>query len=128
MTPLDLIDRFTEYAGPVLAELLVLGIAITAYQRTRRRSLLLIAISCVTTAVFTIGRFVLDDKASWFWWGLYTVAVNASSVLWVVGSWLLFRHYMRLAPADAQPGASPNCGPAEQVGGSGVAEGPPSVT
>jgi len=127
MTTLDMIDRLTVFT-PVLANLLVFGLATTAYQTTRKRSLLFIAICCAIEAVFAIGRWVLDDTASWLRWGAYTLAMNVSSGLWLVGCWLLFRDYVRLLGSRAQPGASPNGGPATLGGNSGVIGGPPSVS
>lgn len=127
MTSLDMIDRFTEF-GKILAEVLIFGLAVTAYNNTRKRSLLFIAISCGISAVFGLGYYVLDGSTSWFRWGAYTLAVNLSSVLWVLGSWLLFRHYVGLVGPGAQPGAPPSGGPGGPVADSGASGRPPSVS
>jgi hypothetical protein len=58
----------------------------------------------------------------WFWLSanvLPVLTAAASLVLWI---------FRRGRPLAAQPGASPNGGPATPVGNSGVAEGPPSVS
>jgi hypothetical protein len=46
----------------------------------------------------------------------------------LIGLFLLRRQWIRSERTIAEPGASPNCGPATQLGHSGVAEGPQSVS
>lgn len=102
MSTLDIIDRITDFTG-VLGNLLVIGFATAAYQATRKRSLLLIAISCAISVVFSLGFLVLDGEPSWVRWGVYTLAMNLGSVLWVYGAWRLFRDYTEMVERCAQP-------------------------
>ena len=124
MTLPDFIDRFVEFAMFV-ANVLVGALATKAYQDTRKRCLLLIAVSAGIGAVLTAAPWIREDRSSWTYWGFYTVATICDLSLWVAGAWLLFRDYATLI---AHRSAAPNGGPATPVANSGVTEGPPSVT
>lgn len=127
MTLPDFIDRFVEFAG-FLANILVLGLTASAYHRTGRRSLLLIAISAGIAAVLVAAPWIRPDVPSWGFWGFWIVATLSDLTLWAIGIRLVVKEYDDLAARSAQPSASPNGGPDTQLGNSGVTEGPPSVS
>jgi hypothetical protein len=127
MTTLDFIDRFTNFTG-FLANVLVCAFAAMAYQNTRKRSLLFIAIACGIGAIFFIAPLIREDKPSLFYWWVYTVAMNVGSGLWIVGFWLLFRNYEELIKRSTQPSASTSVDLTAPVDNSNTTNRPPSVS
>ena len=121
MTLPDFIDRFVEFAG-LLANALVLVLTATAYQRTGRRSLLLISISAGIGAALVAAPWIRPDVASWGFWGFWTVATLSDLSLWVIGVRLLIKDYDDMMIRIAQA-AAPNGGSAEPLGNSGVGGG-----
>ncbi len=127
MTVPDFIDTFVEFCY-LLANVVVCALAAMAYQGTRKRCLLLIALSAGIGAVLSIAPRLRADTPSWTFWVCYTTGSICDILLWVSGAYLLFRDYAGLLAHPAQPGAAPNVGPAASLGNSGVTEGPPSVS
>lgn len=107
MTLPDFIDRFVEFAG-FLANVLVFGLTVTTYQRTRRRCLLLIGISAGIGAVLVAALWIRPDVPSWTFWGFWTVATITDLALWVIGIGLLVREYDDLVVRIAHPDGPAN--------------------
>src|SRR6185436_18447732 len=122
MTLPDFMDHFVEFAG-FLANMLVLGLTATAYQRTGRRSLLLIAISAGIAAVLVAAPWIRPDVPSLGFWGFWIVATLSNLTLWVIGIRLVVKECDDMASRSAQPSAVPNGGPARQLGNLGVTKG-----
>ena len=102
----DLVDRFVELSW-FAANVLVAVSAAYTYKGTHKRSLLLIAISASIGAFLIAVPWFREDKASWTYWGFYTVARLCDLWLWVVGAWFLFRDYSALiAQQNASDAAS----------------------
>jgi hypothetical protein len=123
----DMVDRFVEFSY-FLANILVFGLALVAYQNSRKRSLLMIAVSSAIAAVLAVAPWIRADEPSWAFWFLHTLATICDLSLYVVGFWLLCRDYVTVLSKTAPPSTSPNGGPATPVGDSEVTEGPPSVS
>ena len=100
MTLPDFIDRFVEFAG-FLANMIVLGLTAAEYRRTRRRSLLLIAISAGIGAVLVAAPWIRPDVPSWGFWGFWIVATLADLTLWVIGIRLVIKEYDQIATPSA---------------------------
>ena len=106
---------------------LVYVLATKAYQNTRKRSLLLIAIAAALGGVITVVPELGTVASCWGYWYLEMAMRVAGDVLWLVGCWLLFQHYTDLIRRSAQD-APPNGGPATPVASPGVTGRPPSAS
>jgi len=122
----DFFYRFVGFSG-FLTEALVCVLSAVAYQATRKRALLLIAISAGMGAVVSVLP-ELATTGGWGAWYLDMLLRVASAAIYLIGFWLLLRSYTDLVTGGAQRAASPNGGPPTAVGGSGVTGGPPSVS
>ncbi len=121
----EFVYRFVEFSG-FLTEALVCVLAAVAYQATRSRAVLLIAISSGIGAVVS----VLPELAGIGQWGLWYVDMFlrvASGALYLIGFWLLFQAYTGLVAGGAQP-AAPDGGPVARSPIPRPGEGPPSVS
>ena len=122
----DFLYRFVGFSG-FLTEALVCVLAANAYQVTRKRALLLIAVSSGMGAVVSVLP-ELAATGGWAAWYLDMLLRVASGALYLVGFWLLLQNYTKLLTTDAQRIAPPNGGPAAAVGGSGATGGSSSVS
>lgn len=98
----DFIDTLVSFGG-FLANALVCALAVNAYRDTRKRCLLLIAVSAGIGAALAVVPWIRQPSPSWAFWGFHTVATICDLGLWVVGAWLLFRDYAGLVMRFAQP-------------------------
>lgn len=121
----DLLYRFVGFSG-FLTEALVCVLAVVAYQATRQRPLLLIAVSSGMGAVVSVLPEIPAAHGWGFWYFEMLVRV-AACALYLVGVSLLFRSYTALVLGSAQRTAPPNAGTAEPPANSDVSSGPPSV-
>jgi hypothetical protein len=123
----DIVDRFVEFSY-FLSNILVFGFATVAYQKSRKRGFLMIAVSAAIAAVLAVASSMRADKPSWAFWSFHTVATICDLYLYVVGFWLLSRDYLALPTRSAQPDAAPNGGQVAPSANSDVTGGPPSVS
>ena len=127
MTMPDFTETFVAFVW-VLANLLVCAFASQLYQRTARRSVLLLAIAAALGAIHSVLPWIRPASSSWGYWYLINLVNIVDAGLWLVGSWLLFREFGELYTKSAQPNAAPNGGPAAPVDNPNITEGPPSVS
>ncbi|MBN9694112.1 MAG: hypothetical protein J0M24_28055 [Verrucomicrobia bacterium] len=122
-----IIDRFVEFSF-VLANILVFKFAIVGYQNTKKRSLLMIAISSAIATILHVAPWIRADEPSLSFWSFYTVATMCDLSLYVAGFWLLTKDYVSSLTVAAQLGAAPNSGLAPSVHNPNDSGGPPSVS
>ncbi len=79
----------------VLANLLMCGLAGSYYLSLRRLGLLLIAIACGIGAISNLLPWLTNVHSSSFWL-LVDFFQIVDAVLWVFGSWLLFKDLAEL--------------------------------
>jgi hypothetical protein len=127
MTPPDFTEKFVGFVW-VFANLLVCAFASQLYQRTSRRSALLLAVAAALGAIHSLLPWIRPTSSSWGYWYLINFMNLVDAGLWLVGSWLLFREFGDLYRKFAQPNAAPNGGPAASVDKSNAPGGPPSVS
>lgn len=126
MNASDLLWR-TEWFVSAVSSLIVLGITIGSYRRRPRRSVMLIAIGSAAGFVYVALSWIAETTSPAFWGFISLVNIGAG-VLWIAGVYLLLDEIARIEATGAEPGAPPNGGPAEPVGGSDVTGGPRSVS
>src|ERR1017187_747187 len=132
--------RFLSYLSLVISvavDAVVLCHVYPAYRRTRNKAFVFIVIACALGIIDTVYDHTANLQALSA--HDYIVARTfrrfmyfADMICWCIGMVLLVRPYLAnagpVATEQAQPGAPPNGGPAEQFGNAGVSGGPPSVT
>jgi hypothetical protein len=86
----------------VFANLLVCAFASQLYQRTARRSVLLLAIAAGLGAIHSVLPWIRPASSSWGFWYLINFMNIVDAGLWLGGSWLLFREFGDLYRKFAQ--------------------------
>ncbi|MEL6397752.1 MAG: hypothetical protein AAFR26_01545 [Cyanobacteria bacterium J06626_4] len=101
MTLPEFVSRVVAFAY-VVANLLVFVLATTAYQDTRKRCFLMLAISSGTGAILAILPWIPVLWSSWTFWGLWNLMSLSDLILWVIGLRLLVNEYVKMAARIAQ--------------------------
>lgn len=118
----DFLYRFVGFSS-FLVNALVCVLAASAYQATRKRCLLLIAVSAGMAGV-TGALPAVAATGGWGAWYLDMVMRVAAGALSLVGCWLLFQSYTDLVKRGIQ-GSKRNGSLAKPLSSSNAAEGPP---
>lgn len=93
----------------VLCNLILCGLAGSYYLSLRKPSLVLIATACGLGAVGGLLPWIGNTESSWGLWFIVMFIHIADAVLWVIGSWLLFKEFavlVRKQDAALQFGSS----------------------
>jgi hypothetical protein len=127
MTFPEFIYRFDGFTGTVV-NVIICALAAKLYHDTRKRCLFLISIGSGIGAALIVLPEMQGGSSSWSGWYFEMTLRLASSVVWLIGWWLLFRDYTDMIRPSAQQSAPPNGGPATQPDNPEVTEGPPSAS
>lgn len=122
MTLPDFMERFQWFAT-FLFNAILCAFAAKAYQETRKRPLLLLAIAAAMGAGLTLLCWAEGDRSSSFLRYFSSVATMAPLGLGLVGCRLLFRDYADLLSRTTRPPVAGGGGPAAPVDNAEVARG-----
>ena len=127
MTLPEFVSRSVAFAY-VVANLLVFVFTATAYQDTRKRCFLILAISSGMGVILAIMPWIPVFWSSWTFWGLWNLASLADLILWVMGIRLLVNEYVKMATRIAQQRAALNVDSEKPVDNLDISNDPPSVS
>jgi len=92
MTIPDFLDRLVGFAS-LLANGIVCITALRLFQETPRRPLLFIGLACGLGVLIGLLAELQEGETTWGDYYFYSGLELASTVLWLIGSLLLFQHY-----------------------------------